>query len=258
MRRLTRLILCCVVMPLGLVLAAAPATATTVSISDLYWGGTPGTYGGGQVPSAATGKDVIGVSAYDIQGMDVTQTGSTLTVKVRTNYVNDGSTNGWIPYGDLLLSTSGWHPYTTAGCGAEQFYACDTLANTGTIWDYAVDTSSGGLYAISKANLVTTDAAFGASNGGTYRTGQATLINGGLLVGAASVDASHAGTGGYLVYTIDASAMGPLSRLALQWNMLCGNDTMQGEVVLPEPSTATLLGAGLLALLGFRRRRALR
>lgn len=258
MNRLIPTLLRCSVAGLCLWAAALPTRANTVSINDLYWGGTPGTYGGGQVPSPATGSDVIGVSAYDIQGMDVTQTGSTLTVKVRTNYVNDGGTNGWIPYGDLLLSTSGWHPYTTAGCGAAQFYACDTLANTGTIWDYAVDTSSGGLYAISKANLVTTDAAFGASNSGTYRTGQATLINGGLLVGAASVDASHAGTGGYLVYTIDASAMGPLSRLALQWNMLCGNDTMQGEVVLPEPSTATLLGAGLLALLGFRRRRALR
>lgn len=155
--------------------------------------------------------------------------------------------------------TSGWHPYTTAGCGAEQFYACDTLGNTGTIWDYAVDTSSGGLYAISKANLVTTNVAFGPlAGGGTYRLDQATLISGGVLVGTATVDTSHAGTAGYLVYSIDASSMGPLSRLALQWNMLCGNDTLQGEVVLPEPSTGTLLGVGLLSLLGLRRRRPLR
>ena len=234
--------------------SASTAHAGTVSIADAYWGGTPGKYGGTQVPSAATGADVIGGSVFNIQGMDVTLTGNILTVKVNTNYSNkSGPVDGTV-YGDLLISTTGWHPYTAAGCGAAQFYACDTFANTGTNWNYAVDTSSGGLYAVARGNIVTTDQAFGQSSTNIYRTGQATLINGGTFAGAASFDDSHAGVGGYLVYTVDVSSLGPLATLALQWNMICGNDTMQGEVSVPEPTTGLLMASGLLCLLGFRRR----
>jgi len=182
--------------------AASAAYAGTVSIADAYWGGTPGKYGSGQVASAATGADVIGASVFDIQGMDVTLTGNILTVKINTNYSNKSGPVSGTVYGDLLISTTGWHPYTAAGCGAAQFYACDTFANTGTNWNYAVDTSSGGLYAVARGNIITTDQAFGQSSTTTYRTGQATLINGGTFAGAASFDDSHAGVGGYLVYTV--------------------------------------------------------
>ena len=235
--------------------AASAAHAGTVSIADAYWGGTPDKNGGTQVASAATGADVIGASVFDIQGMDVTLTGNILTVKVNTNYSNKSGPVSGTVYGDLLISTTGWHPYTAAGCGAAQFYACDTFANTGTNWNYAVDTSTGGLYAIARGNIITTDQAFGVTQPGwTYRTGQATLINGGTYAGAASFDDSHAGVGGYLVYTVDVSSLGPLATLALQWNMICGNDTMQGEVSVPEPTTGLLMASGLLCLLGFRRR----
>jgi hypothetical protein len=234
--------------------AASAAYAGTVSIADAYWGGTPGKYGSGQVASAATGADVIGASVFDIQGMDVTLTGNILTVKINTNYSNKSGPVSGTVYGDLLISTTGWHPYTAAGCGAAQFYACDTFANTGTNWNYAVDTSSGGLYAVARGNIITTDQAFGQSSTTTYRTGQATLINGGTFAGAASFDDSHAGVGGYLVYTVDVSSLGPLATLALHWNEICGNDTMQGEVSVPEPDTGLLMASGLLCVLVFRRR----
>lgn len=245
----------------GALLACAPLRAETVSIADSYWGGTPGNYGGGQVANPATGTDLIGASVFDIQGMDVTLTGHILTVRINTNYTNSSGPILDTVYGDLLISTTGWHPYTTAGCGAVQFYACDTFANTGTNWNYAVDTSTGGLYAITRGNIVTTDQAFGSTHSGwTYRTGQATLINGGTYVGAASVDTSHTGTGGYLLYSMDVSSLGVFDRLALQWNMICGNDTLQGEalVSVPEPGTWALMCSGLVAMLGLRRRRQVR
>jgi len=240
-------------------LFAAAASAETVSFTDVYSGGTPGSYNGGQVASAANNVDLIGASTFDIQGMDVSLIGTTLTVKVNTNYTNSGGPILDTVYGDLFLSTTGWHPYTTAGCGAAQNYACDTFANTGTNWNYAVDTSTGGLYAITRSNIQTTDQAYGSTHTSyTYRTGQAALITGGTYVAAASFDATHSGTGGYLLYTIDVSSMGSLATLALQWNMICGNDTIQGQVSVPEPVTALLLLPGLVGVIGFRRRKHLR
>jgi hypothetical protein len=239
----------------------ATASAQAITIPDTYIGSQPGIYSGGAAhpyPGYAN-RDVIGTSEFDIQSIDVNVVGNQLTVKVNTNYPGglDGTT-----FGDLLISTTGWQPFTTAGCGAAQGYACDHFSNNLTNWNYAVQTSSGALFGIAgPGQILTTDQVFGASNPDQwiYRIDQPTQVDSRtatLIGGASSVDQSpsHLGTGGYLLYTIDLSALGNPTELGLSWDMTCGNDVIQGGVSVPEPGTMGLLALGL-ACAGFARRR---
>jgi hypothetical protein len=244
----------------------AASAASAVTIQDNYWGAQPGIYSSSTNSASPypgyANRDVIEdptTTAFDIQNMNVSQVGNNLVVTISTNYSGgiDGTT-----YGDLFLSTTGWHPDTTvwSGCNATAAqalsnYACDNLSHTGTQWNFAVD-SNGNLYSVNNSNILTTDQVYGSANPNNwiYRSGQATGIRGGTLISTGSADFSHAGPGGYVSYTIDLNSLGSFSDLGLSWNMTCGNDTIQGDYSVPEPGTMGLLGLGLLGA-GFAMRR---
>jgi len=136
--------------------------------------GTPAQYhGGGQVSGAAyVGDTVGGAQNFDILKMDVSRTGSLVTVSIVTRFLPNPIDYPNIGYGDLLIATTGWNPNGTSP------YDSDTATTSGTAWNYAIQTctasgpSACGLYAVnggSGANLVKTDA---LTQDVLYRTGQ--------------------------------------------------------------------------------------
>ncbi len=238
------------------ILSAGVGSAHAYSLDDTYSGGDDHGYG-----------DVIGhKSKFDVHGLDVSVSGSLVTVDISTNFWNDigvysGLThngNG-IGVGDLMLSSS-WDP---SGSASDGYKAGDSA--TGTVWSYgvAVDnaySTSGGnatFYALSGAenadNLLNSEDFLSR---GTYRNGQAVAVNeSSSSVTALSNSASWSVSDGKISFMFDAQGTDLLSGdLALHWAMLCGNDVIEGQVEVSEPGTFALLGMGLLGLFSIRRR----
>ena len=251
----------------------SPLYATT--IQDNYWGGDSNGYG-----------DVIsdtGDTRFNIDSMDVNLSGTQLSVTVHTNF---GAGNGLdsyptyttsgngIGFGDLFLSSNGWHPYGSA----TNHYKYDNASN-GTVWDYALSldnrwsaTSTGAaLYSLNTTNgnsdVLVTDQFI--SGHAIYRNGQATAVDKAKaqrLGNIASFDASHSGNNGYVTYVVDlaGTALANASSIGLHWNMTCGNDTIEGQYNVPVnvPEHASffimLLGLGAfgLGIIGNRRQSA--
>lgn len=229
------------------------AHAVPSTINDDYWGGNDNGWG-----------DVIGKkSLFDIHSMTVEKLGSTLSVKINTNFAGRGNdhlfdslTNGQgIGYGDLFLSTQ-WTPFGAAP------YADDDHA-TGTKWQYGFSldnrwmdealAGTGKLYSLNSGNnnadtLLSDD----FLTGGTFRNGQEiavdTASNG--VAAVAGNSSSWDITAGQVNFLIDLTGTDLLfaDEIALHWGMTCGNDTIEGAYSVPEPTIAALLATGLLGL----------
>lgn len=225
--------------------------------------GSPRYYGGdGNLPAG----DVIGQgspsdpyeSLFDILSMTVTQSGGNLEVSILTRFVEDTSVSN-ILYGDLLISTTGWHPTGSAP------YATDTASNSGTNWNYVVQTSTGDVY--QGATLQNSDT---APNDGLWRHDQYVAYAsggsniGGATVGIASlgdlpntVDGSPDAPGTQLTYTIPLALLGISAgnptEVALRWTMTCANDIIEAAVTVPEPASLALFLGGLGGLRLMRR-----
>ncbi len=237
--------------------------------ASTYWGGDHHGYG-----------DVIGdKSKFDILGLDLSVSGTTLTVDIFTNFAGLGDdklfasltdkdaskVNGvkqGIGYGDLFLASS-WTPFGSGN------YANDNHI-TGTKWEYgfALDnrwSATGGvgtLYQLSStdSNNYNTLLSQDFLSGGTFRDGQEVAVD------TSKSRVTNTGvTGSWNVYsdrismTFDIGGTGLLDNgaLALHWNMTCGNDTIEGEVPVdvPEPSTLALMALSVLGLGIISRRR---
>ena len=251
----------------------------------LYYGGD------GAIPSTPTSAgDVIGYpGSYDILNLTSVIDATDLTVSVLTRFYPDpnpgvdGQSN--VLYGDLLLSTNPYAPFTNFGT-APSPYPLDTAYNTGTVWNYAVSTSSAGIsdwvngvltggqgdYAIIYQNPSLTlsdvaphDTLFRAGQYVLYTDNTGTGSNNNVTVTISHpdipdpVDGSVPSTGTLITYKIplsDIALVGgvplELSGIAVRWAMTCANDIVEAEVI-PEPETLALFVSGLLSLVLFSR-----
>lgn len=237
-------------------------TSQAYTLSDTYIGGVDHNYG-----------DIIGESnIFDVQGLNVSYSGSNVTIDIYTNFANPTSIgvnpnltyNGLgIGSGDLFLSNS-YTPYGNT--------VADNASN-GNLWTYGLSldnaySATGGSASLYALNGATNDENALLSEDfisrGAFRNGQEVAVD----TQSASTDVVNT-NGSWSVdsiankisFNFDTTGTDLLSTgdLALHWGMLCGNDVIEGVVEAPthvsEPSIAALFGLGLLGL-GFVRRRA--
>lgn len=232
----------------GIALACGGAsTALAVPIADNYVGSNAHGYG-----------DRIGDSSYEVTSMDVGFDATAMHVRVYTNFNQATDAHG-TQFGDLFVSTDGWHPYGAAP------YAGDNASN-GEDWEFVFDTSLNTLYGGNFTIVLSDNAPPEVYNPSGYvvRNGQEVLRGSGgtaLPSQLSWVDLTHAGNGGYIDYHIELAALNlsDIAQLGLKWSMTCANDSIEGGSVyrkVPEPGSLALLGLGLAGLGLSRRRKA--
>jgi hypothetical protein len=185
--------------------------------------------------------------------MNVTTSGNLMTVRVTGTFfstANIMSFSGFWEPGDLYISSTGWKALGSSG----PHFATDTFtSNEG--WNYVVGNGpqGKGVYNILNFPSITMTNIDGAY--GTYRADQA--WQGGYGAYVTSADVSVDGTGMTFEFsTLDSTGAYYLGdQVGLHWTMQCGNDVVEGEVPVPEPTTILLLGVGLIGVTLFGRRK---
>ena len=200
-------------------------------------------------------KDVVSGNAdfvddFDIDSMNLSLTGSQMTVDIHTDYWT-GAGGLQTDFGDLFLSIDGLTLY------GEAPYFEDTSLNS-TVWEYVFDVSEGQLYDIRGAQdhiLLSDDVLLGWDDE-DYRHNQEVWID---PIGLTAIGQGSAGrVGDYYSLSFDMTSLylDPLNlNLGFHWTQTCGNDVIEGGIVTPEPSTMLLLGCGLVGIAVFSRKR---
>lgn len=247
---------------LTLALLVASVSVQAAVITDNYIGGDDHGYG-----------DVIGgISNFEINSMDVSLSGTVLTVSIDTTFagkagtIAPGLTNGLgIGYGDLFLSSQ----WTPNGTEADQ-YINDNAA-TGTVWTYGfslddrfrtgLGMGAGTLYSLNSADN-DADALLAEDflTGGAFRNGQEVAVDTASSgVQALTNAASWNVTANSVDFTIDLANTALLSggEIALHWGFTCQNDVIEGIGVsaVPIPPALWLFATGLIGLVGVSRRK---
>ncbi len=208
-------------------------------------------YGGGSVGPGVGGQN------FDAEYLLAKISGTTLSIGLQTGFdLVDGNFGSYYA-GDIALSfdndDSTYEYALDLGHLTKNYSGIKVDAGSGT------GTDTAGLYSVTSWD---TDVYYGASN--------PFAMDGGSLVSALSVttgsDPVTDGTSYFAWADIDISGFlddwGSGSAVDLQvsahWTMSCGNDEINGsllllepgEIVVPEPGTIALLGLGLAGLIG--------
>ncbi|MDG9670867.1 PEP-CTERM sorting domain-containing protein [Hahella sp. CR1] len=203
--------------------------------------------------------DVLGnPDVYQITHMEVTFDSSNLYVSIFTNFFEGADSLGY-KYGDLFISTNGWHPNGTAS----NRYGTDDVSN-GEHWEYALDTSTSDLYKLSAVDYL--DQLVLSGPGTNLRHNQEVSVNTSkstkVAAETSSADlsgVSHTvGTLGVISYTLALADIGITNlsvptALGFRWSATCANDVIEGGLSVPEPGVMALLMLGLISL-GLSRR----
>ena len=230
------------------VLMLSLVNAQAVTIYDAYWGGVV------QRSGATTYGDVIGYPEFAVDKIDVTVSGSQMTVTLSGNYFKTGEVYSWGP-GDLYISTSGWKTMDGQSSGHHEKDRFEKSEG----WNYVVSYTAGKVYNLNFDHLVYSNTS-GHTGTWIYRDGQAyrggygpEVTQLGDIYGVSLI--ANAGT---LTFNFPISGIPGYDNWphwGFHWNMQCGNDVVEGTPTpVPEPSTMLLLGSGLLAFVGFRKR----
>jgi hypothetical protein len=221
----------------GILWFSGLGVASATLIQDTYWGSQNHGYG-----------DRIGVSRYEVSGMEVEINNGFLDVQVFTNF--DAAVDPYgINFGDLFISVDGWNPF------GDSPYTQDNASN-GEDWEFVFDTSENMLFGGDFSIALSDDL---IDSRYIFRNGQEVQRKaGGIAYAGSSVDLSNVGYGGFLSYSIsldDLGFTGDGDSIGLKWGMTCANDTIEGAMSVPESGSMIILGAGLLGLGATVRRR---
>jgi hypothetical protein len=257
----------------------------------------------GNIPATVINDNYIGAgytgdvkgdeNIYDISQMEVSRTGTQMTVDIFTNFVGNNDDYG-IVFGDLFMSTnvtnfdSPWKPNS----------ANDTWNNTN--WNYAYtiadwqasnwshndrnNTSNG--YGRLVSGFDSTDLQY--SNNSTNRHNQGVALKNSTYIGnyqsTNAYDTIHSGGNDYdadsaylqshwnqwtagngkISFTFDVAntALATANQIAFRWAMSCANDIIEGlvsvrdpdnQTTVPEPQTLLLMLLGMAGI-AYRRK----
>lgn len=250
-------------------LAAVFSSASATTLTDTYDGANA--HSRGDVISDA------GVTTYDIDSLDVTRSGSQITVTVHTNFAgNAGIESQWttnhtgIGYGDLFFS-AGWSPNGSSP------YDSDNAAN-GNHWTYAFSLDNpldntggqGTVYALGVGNasnhnpdVLLSNHFISCGGGCIYRDGQAVAVDKSTATATNDTGTWTVGNG-FVSFSFDTAGLNfDPNGFGVHWTMYCGNDVIEGlaqATAVPEPAPLGLFlfGVGLIGLGAVRQRKAAR
>ena len=254
--------------------AALPAFAhpfgTNITISDKNYAGS-GWYSNREDQETETNPNTVTSQAWDLEGMFLD--GQTLTLVGGYDFKNGVLANNKLyRSGDIFVDINGDAKYGQAANGASGTKG--TVANSFG-WDYVLDlnftTMTYNVIALTAQSLVNRGTDVASSNPWTYQSGGTALAGyqnlsltylSGLTNAYTGFLGDSSNTTSWSTHTNDQhyALSVNLAFLAGQdavfhYTMECGNDNLMGTAHVPDSgSSAILLGLGLLAVAGVRRK----
>lgn len=243
---------------------------TNITISDKNFSGT-GWYSDREDQETETNPNTVTSQAWDLEGMFLD--GQTLTLVGGYDYKNGVLANNKVyRSGDIFVDIDGDAKYGKAANGLSGTKG--TVANSFG-WDYVLDlnftTMTYNLIALTAQSLVNRGTDVASSNPWTYQSGGTAVMGYQSMAMTYTPNLTNAFTGfagdttnttswsthtndKHYALSVDLGFFAGQD-VMLHYTMECGNDNLMGQAHVPDSgSTSVLIGIGLLALAGARRK----